>query len=395
MRFFDYLYFSHHTIRTHRLRTFLTISGVVIGIGAILIFLSLGYGLRTLTVTQITKTDALRLLHVQPGSSKTVHLDSDGISNIAAIDGVESISPLLHFSAKVTFQKTTTEAIVTGINPSFQEVEFGFVSEGENLNDPKEKTVIISRTLMSLLGVDSVNDILGKSVRFQLFVPKPRKENEFQRVERVYTVKGIFEGDESLLVTSVNTFFDLPFGDFHGLKVRVEDREVFDSVRAQIGMMGYEVSAPADTLAEVNTIFQIVEVILAFFGMIALFVAAIGMFNTMTISLLERTHEIGVMKAIGATNRDIRLLFLFESMMLSGAGGLIGIVLSLALGEGLNAGIAYLARTLGGEVVRVFVTPWDFVVGLFAVSLILGFFTGLLPSHRAGRLDPIEALRYE
>lgn len=395
MKFVDDLHFAERNLLSNPLRTMLTVLGVVIGIGSILFFISLGYGLQQITLREITQTDALRIMNVTTGISGALHLDTQGISTIAGIESVESISPILNFSSQVTFRDTTTESILTGINPTFQEIEVGLAQSGENLSDPERPTAVISSTLMNLLGVEVPEGMLGQELNFQLFVPTVEDPNTFHQVDKTFKVVGLVKSTAAAAFVPVSTLFDLPFGEFNALKLRVDERRNFDLVRSKIEVMGYEVDAPADTLNEVNTVFQVVQVVLAFFGLIALFVAAIGMFNTMTISLLERTHEIGILKAIGATHGDIRRLFLIESLMIALLGGILGVIAAMGLGELVNLGISYLARNLGGEVVEVFATPWQFVLMMIGIALLLGFITGVYPARRASRLDALQALRYE
>jgi putative ABC transport system permease protein len=144
-----------------------------------------------------------------------------------------------------------------------------------------------------------------------------------------------------------------------------------------------------------NNIFKIVQYILAGFGLIALGVASIGMFNTLTISLLERTREIGIMRVLGATGSDIMKIFLIEAIFMGFGGGAFGLVTGWLITFILNTTVANLANSLGGQPTYPFLTPWYFAVGIMAVSLIIGFVTGLYPAKHASKLNPLDALRYE
>ena len=137
------------------------------------------------------------------------------------------------------------------------------------------------------------------------------------------------------------------------------------------------------------------QTVLALFGLIALFVSAIGMFNTMTIALLERTNEIGIMRSIGVRRSDIRKLFLFESMLMGFLGGVGGVGIAMLGGTLANMGINALAQRFGGTALNLFVYPAWFVILIIVFSAIIGFLTGLYPSYRASRLNPLDALRYK
>lgn len=159
--------------------------------------------------------------------------------------------------------------------------------------------------------------------------------------------------------------------------------------------MGFNVSALSDTIEEANKIFQAVQIILSLFGAVALIVSAIGMFNTMTIALLERTQEVGIMKSLGASNSDVWKLFLVESIIIGFLGGVSGIFLGIAGGQISNFGVNKLASSLGGTAIDLFYTPSEFIMIILLFSTIVGFLTGLYPARRASRLNPLEALRYK
>lgn len=155
------------------------------------------------------------------------------------------------------------------------------------------------------------------------------------------------------------------------------------------------VSALSDTIEQANQIFKIIQIVLSSFGIIALIVSAIGMFNTMTITLLERTQEIGIMKALGATSMEVWNLFLAESVVIGFFGGVGGIMLGFLIGELFNFGINILARAFGGVEVDIFYTPLWFILLIIIFSTFVGLLTGFYPARRAAKINALEALRYK
>jgi putative ABC transport system permease protein len=134
---------------------------------------------------------------------------------------------------------------------------------------------------------------------------------------------------------------------------------------------------------------------LASFGIVALIVSAIGMFNTMTIALLERTQEIGIMKALGATSADIWSMFLSESVIIGFLGGAGGIGIGMAGGEVFNYGINFLAGAMGGKGIDLFFTPLWFILLIITFSTFVGLITGFYPAKRAANINCLAALRYK
>ena len=166
-------------------------------------------------------------------------------------------------------------------------------------------------------------------------------------------------------------------------------------VRDTILEYGLLVSSLSDTVDQANKIFRVVQFILMLFGIIALIVSAIGMFNTMTIALLERTEEIGIMKSIGASDMSISLMFFMESAIMGFLGGIAGVLIGIVGGFVFNGLINFVATRFGGEEVSLFYSPLWFVLAIIVFSAVVGLFTGLVPARRASKIDPLDALRYK
>jgi putative ABC transport system permease protein len=179
------------------------------------------------------------------------------------------------------------------------------------------------------------------------------------------------------------------------LKVKVDNHANLEAVRNAILAKGYIVSALSDVIDQASKVFSIVQLVLGFFGLVALIVSAIGMFNTMTIALMERTNEIGIMRSIGITRRDIQTMFLVESMVMGLLGGLGGLLLGAVVGESLNVFMNVLAHRFNGPSVNLFLAPLWFVAFIIIFSAVIGLLTGVYPSVRASKLNPLDALRYK
>ena len=136
--------------------------------------------------------------------------------------------------------------------------------------------------------------------------------------------------------------------------------------------MGFSVSALSDTVEQANKIFRAIQIVLALFGFGALIVAVIGMVNTMTITLLERINEIGIMKVIGASDKDVKKLFLTESVIIGTLGGMSGLAVGFLGAKLFNLGVNILAQTLGGESINLFAFPIWFLTTIIVFSSIVG-----------------------
>jgi len=399
MKLLDTISLSTRMFKTRPLRTFLTMLGVSVGIGTVLFLVSLGYGLQNVILSKITTADSLLSLDVTAGTSDLINLDQENIDKISQIPEVTEVSPVANISAQLTLDDFIGDGLVYVVEPSFFRLSGTVPQYGEDFSASNSHEAVISSAGAQLFDLEP-EKIIGKQVSLTLFLPKTTEEGfeEIEVMERQdkYIIKGVIEDENtSYLFIPSQTVSDLAITKYDLLKVKVSQNEFMEKVRDEIIESGFLVSSLSDTINQANKIFRVIQIILALFGLVALVVSAIGMFNTMTIALLERINEIGIMRSIGLTKRDIRKLFLFESVIMGFLGGIGGVIIGYSVGEVANIGINILAKTFGGQALDLFYHPLWFIAVIIVFSTIIGFLTGIYPSRRAARLNPLEALRYK
>jgi len=397
----DVFRLSTRMFRTNRSRTILTILGISVGIGAILFLVSLGYGLQMLILTRITTSEALLSLDVSTGDLPGLKLDQDSIQDIKKITGVDKISPLISTRAQMSISDISSELVANFVDREYFWLDGTTLKKGEFYTDKEEdkNKIIISSSALKLFNITE-DEIFNKTVNFTLFIPREDEEEDiirdFVELDQDFKIVGIIgEEDSNYIYLPFSVSQDFNITNFSKLKVKVDQDENMDFVRSSIIEKGFMVSALSDIIEQANQVFQIVQIVLASFGIVALIVSAIGMFNTMTIALLERTQEIGIMKALGATSIDIWNMFLAESVIIGFFGGMGGIIIGMVGGELFNYGINILAGFLGGEKIDMFFTPYWFILLIIFFSTFVGLITGFYPARRAANINALEALRYK
>jgi len=379
-------------LRSNGARSMLTIAGISVGIGAIVFLVSLGYGLQKMSTEKIASIDAINTIDVSPGKEGTKDLNQATVDEINAWEEVEKTSPFLSMGGKVSVGQNQTDTVINAVESSFFKMEGTEITYGAVFTDNAKYTVI-SSGLVKAIG-QNANDIVSQEINFNVIMPGDNEKIE--KFELV--VSGVIQDDSSAFsFVPLNLVKDNLSEDsnYNSLKVNVSDQEQIQGVKDRLGGMGFKVSSIADTIDQVNQIFRVLQIVLAMFGMVALLVAAIGMFNTMTIALLERTRDIGIMKSVGVRNKDVYSMFLVESIFIATSGGVAGVVVGYLISKGANFLINRLALSVGGEVQTLFHTPLWFVSVVIGFSIIVGISTGFYPSRRAARLNPLDALRYE
>lgn len=399
MRLPDVISLSTRMFKTRPMRTFLTVLGVGVGIGTVLFLVSLGYGLQNIILNRIATADSLLTLDVNPGPSEALRLDEDALAVIKAIPDVEEVSRLKSVNAQFTIGNLTSNGQLSAIDASFFRLKGIVTSYGELPEQGDVQSAVISSAQAALFNLKP-EEIVGRKMDLTILLKRLSEDGteNTESVERPipYQIAGVIEDEnQSYAYVFMQSIADLDIHTYDQLKVRVQSTDVMEQTRNILLDRGYIVSALSDTIEEATKVFRVIQTMLGLFGLVALVVSAIGMFNTMTITLLERINEIGIMRAIGFRRRDIRALFLVESMLMGFLGGLGGVLLGVLAGKIANLGLNFVATRFGGSAFNLFYTPGWFVSVIIIFSTCIGFLTGVYPSRRASRLNPLDALRYK
>lgn len=393
---------STRMFKTNPSRTWLTILGMGVGIGAVVALVGLGFGLQSIILERIVFGETLLSLNVASPPSHAVVLDQPTIDAIAAMPEVKDVSPMASFPALITYNGLTGNGTLQGMQPSYFLYTGGKAIAGELFSkktaDEDKNNVIVSSALLKLFGVENVEDAIGKTVTFHVFVPiQGTDQSNEVIVDKAYKISGVTEDEASLTaIITLEEFeahFTVPY--YERMQVRVTDSDKLVPVQDIVIAKGFTVTALSKTVDQANKIFKGIQAVLAVFGGIALTVSAIGMFNTMTVTLLERTAEIGVMRTIGASSRDVVVLFVAEAVIVGLLGGVVGIGIGAGVGFFFNGLLAVAAAKFGGQAVGLFKYPLWFLIFIESFSGIVGFITGSFPARRAARINPLDAIRYK
>ncbi len=398
-------------ITTNKSRSLLTVLGIVIGITAIIIVMSIGKGAENLILGQIEGLGATTI-SIDPGkqpegpsSFAELYTDSlrprdiEALQKPSNVQGLKDISPNVMQPASIVFENETERATVLGAAHVVADILNVYPEEGEFFteDDVKQKARVVvlgSKVKEDLFGL---SDAVGETVRIK---------NQTFRIIGVFPESGtsIMSVDEMVL-TPYTTAQQYLTGTnyYNSIIVRAETKEMVPRVvhdieatlRESHGITDpdnddFYVSTPEDAAEIVGTITTILTALLGSVAGISLVVGGIGIMNIMLVSVSERTREIGLRKALGATEKDILYQFLFEAVILTGFGGIIGIA--------LGAAISFVASWILGTYVA---EGWTFAFPISAallglgVSAFIGLVFGIYPARRAARKSPMEALRYE
>jgi putative ABC transport system permease protein len=392
-------------LRANKMRSLLTMLGIVIGIGAVIAMVSLGNGAQASIKERIERLGT-NVLWVTPQRVNQGGINQGGsmaklsVKDLAFIaersPHVVDVNYQQDRNFQVVWQRQNTNVQVTGTVPNFLSIRSFRLAEGRMFSAQEEagrkRVAVLGSTVMQNLGIDSPAQIIGEKIRI---------------ASREFTVIGVLaekgatgfgDGDNQILIPFTTGRFEL-FGNdrLNDLWVQTTSEADLDYAMAEVqGALrrahrilptrsdDFRIQNQTDFLVALNETTQTFGLLLAGIAAVSLVVGGIGIMNIMLVSVTERTREIGVRKALGATRMNVLLQFLIEAVVLCVLGGIVGIVAGVA-------GSAQMANSMG----------WKAVIDLQSIAVAFGFASatgvifGVWPASRAAVLDPVEALRYE
>lgn len=436
----DIIAMAAKNLLRRKARTFLTMLGVLIGTTSIVVMVSLGLGMQNAQQEMIQQWGSLNEITVNPSwgggsdgetEEKSIVLDDAALESFRAMEGVAAVIPMIQISANsATCGKMQGWLQVYGIEPDAMPtigleapqgrllqasdknalvlggmIGDGFAepnSQGEWYDPEKEswdeyQARVYNKTVALLnkkINAEFMNPETQKSkkVGFQVvgILPQESSNNSYNAYAPLETVEKL----QKMMLTSEEKKKQKR-DVYNQITIVTADINDTKTILQSLKDLGYNAYSVADQLEGIEDQARVTQMVLGGIGGITLLVAAIGIINTMVMSIYERTKEIAIMKVIGATFNDIRLMFLTEAGMIGFFGGLLGLGLSYALSFAINQlSGEFMGNYMGsGEALSISQIPWWLALFAIAFSILIGLLAGVYPANRAVKLSPIEAMR--
>ena len=422
----DMILMAVRNLLKRKLRTFLTVLGVIIGTASIVVMISVGIGMNESFKSQIEQMGSLSIINVynygggSTANQKNVILDKTTIDKFKQIEGVEAASPVKNAYYAIIDGKYVCTTSVKGIDPAVMEAMGYKIAEGRTLQEGDSMAVVLgayckdefynpkqsSRYWYSgenKVEIDTVND------KFKITYDTSYGSKGYDKSIKPEKIQVVGVLDQAS--TDAWSSF-MPLKDLEALEaeknkkydrkdetkkngyeeaiVKVANINDVDGVQEEIKNMGFQTSSLKEYLNSMQESSRMLQLVLGAIGAVSLLVAAIGITNTMVMSIYERTKEIGVMKVIGASVKDIRMLFLTEASFIGFMGGVVGMVLSYGVSKIINV-----VAMNYGQTYNISHIPFYLALASVLFATFVGTAAGFMPAVRATKLSALTAIKTE
>ncbi len=411
MDYYENFHIGLKSIKQHKMRSLLTTLGVIFGVAAVIAMMSIAGGAKKTAIEQIKLlgTNNVRVKHLQLSGDKKLEAEYRGTPGLNLHDvemieknvpGVEAVAPLKFYDSEIFHGNLKTSAKIVGTNDRYDNV-VNFHPQNGRFITPLD---IVEAKRVCVLGADIARELfqfrnpVGEQVRIQGSYYTVVGVMESKKIKKsrstIIEIRNINRDVYIPITTVLHRFLTSEmYNQLDEIAVRFNDPNIVIPAsqvlnrllyRLHFKVQDYDIVIPTELLAQSQKTQRIFNIVMGSIAAISLLVGGIGIMNIMLATVTERTREIGIRRAIGASETDIMLQFLNETVLISVTGGIIGIILG---------GLMAQAITLYAN--------WDTVISLFSIviafgiSVLVGIVFGLYPARKAARMDPIQALRTE
>jgi putative ABC transport system permease protein len=450
MKIYDVSELALRNLRESLLRNSLTTVGISVGVASLVAMLSLGIGLQQLASRRLAKSGLFDTVIVTsrrdgrdfnrdqnaegPPPAESPSLDEAARKRIEQLPAVAEAYPDIRFITELRYQDKPHVTMIAGLPASAKNNDAFEGMPGHYFSDDNAREIILQKSFAAeLLGSQRNSDdivvttlakpLLGKELimRYAERTSNSGDSSAYSVVSREQTLKivGVSDLDPDSMRGPTRARVFLPLGLAQSLhvmqpsdlrdaasrpgnsptyltvSVRVKSPGEIGAVESSIKKLGFNTFSIVDATKSMGRFFAVLDLFLGIFGSLALAVASIGIVNTLVMAILERRREIGIMKALGASDGDVKLLFFAEAGAMGLLGGAVGVALGWTIGRVINLGTNIYLKRQHFPPEQIWFVPWWLVLGSIGFALVVSLLSGLYPASRAAKLDPVQALRYE
>lgn len=432
----DLFELAARNMRNARLRNALTTMGIAVGVASLVAMLSLGIGLQSFANHQLMKSGMFQTVFVtsrqdirnmdenadaKPEESPA--LNDDARAKISALPGIEEVAPEVRATADVQYGDKTNFTMLAGLPQSARDEDSVEKVKGRFFSSPTANEVLLQRDFARKLDPNP-EAVLGKTLTIRY---AQRQSGDaagsfsIERKEKPFVIVGLLDEEPfggMRMISRARVFLPTQTAEqmnlmqpadtqqlvrstpgsrnYSMLTVRMKSAAYAEKVEESVKKMNYAAYSYLDATRSMRRFFAVLDMFLGIFGSLALAVASLAIVNTLVMAVLERRREIGIMKALGASDIDVKKLFFAEAATMGLIGGALGVAIGWLIGRAINLGTnIYLHKIMKMPAENLWTVPLWLVAGAIVFSVLVSVVAGIYPAARAAKLDPVQALRYE
>lgn len=432
MNLIDCIRIAFSDLNKRKLRTTLTCFGIGVGALLVIVMAGLGEGIQTISNDQIKQVDSFRTISINNSGndSKLKKIDIDNLNKFKNIDNVSDITASIGTTAtEITLEdKTAKKVNIVGNNLDFSIFTTGEKNEikadmkkvqkygsdpiiaGKIIEKNDNDSILIGQGLLNKLGIKDYKSVIGHTMEIEVSLPKieglPQKYPLILKVEVAGVINRAFKNGGNIITTSdelaskiqnyyMNSTDYLNKNGYTNAQIEANSMDNVSKIDDSIKKLGYTTQSQISYVNQMNNMMTIVKVLLTAAGIIVLLVASIGVINTMSMAVYEKTKSIGIMKAQGASRKNIRRMFVVQSGSLGFIGAAFGSIIALIIGTIVNK--VLVMNQIGGfqEGMKMVDIRLSTIVFTILFTIIVAMIAGIIPARKAAKLNPVDSLRFE
>jgi putative ABC transport system permease protein len=431
----DLFELAARNMRNARLRNALTTMGIAVGVASLVAMLSLGIGLQGFANHQLMKSGMFQTVFVTSKQDirnmdenadakpeETPALNDEARKQIAALPGVEEVAPEVRAMSEVAYGDKTNFTLVAGLPQSARDEDAVEKVQGRYFSSANADEVLVQRDFAKKLETDP-NAVLGKTLTVRYAERQSGDDSSsfsIERKEKEFKIVGLLDEEPfggMRMISRARVFLPTETAEamhlmqpadtqqivrsapgtrtYSMLTVRMKSAAYAEKVEESVKKMNYSAYSYLDATKSIRRFFAVLDMFLGIFGSLALAVASLAIINTLVMAVLERRREIGIMKALGASDADVKKLFFAEAATMGLVGGALGVGLGWVIGRAINFGTNVYLHRMKMPAENLWTVPLWLIIGAVGFAVLVSVLAGIYPAARAAKLDPVQALRYE
>lgn len=381
-----------------RLRALLAIGGIALTTGVMIVLFGVEAGLHGMISGEVASGDSKDVVTVNQRNVQQIKLDNERVSKIQSISGVTELGSSVGLVGAIVYHGIALDLPLYGVSSEYLSMSSTKAYRGTVEAQPENSSVVVSKKVLEVLAIDATSAI-GKKIQVSAtltpsYASKLKEESKKTKPQE-YTIKGVIDkGASPVIYMPIEPLRGQGLDGVAQLKARVTSPEKVLAVRESIEQMGLQTTSILDIMDQINKLFKVIQNVLLIFGIIVFVITVSGTFTIITLTLMEETRQIGFLRIMGLRRRDVRTLFVVQSIILTFLGAFFGIIFGLIAGFILNGLARALATTeTFATSISIFVIPVQPIIIILMLAIVIGWLVGLLPAKRAVLINPLEEIR--